>query len=892
MKLHFSVPYITDFGQQMFMTGSVQELFSLHTKYGIPLTFSDNEWTCSIENEEFANFEYSYLLINEDGSIEFEAGPARKFIYDPLYNEYFIRDEWKPYSDESPFLSAAFKEVFYLNPRHISNESGDITIRISANNTAMNSFIAICGGCSFLGNWQPELSKKMHLNSDGFWEIAFNKADTPQIIEYKFIRVIDDADIKYIWEEGNNRSIRIPELYDTSSLTINHFSINLAAIKTRLAGTAIPVFSLRTTDSSGIGDFLDLKKMINFLKVTGQNVLQLLPVNDTTSTHTWQDSYPYNAISIYALNPVYINLEAVGRINDDEFLKSFYERAERLNKLEYIDYEAVEKLKWSYLRKLFEQEGDKTLDSEDYKSFFELNKYWLAPYSAFCFLRDKYRTGEFKKWPRYSVYNQEEIDNLTNESIKTFRSVAIHRFVQYHLHIQLSSIHNYAIQNNIVLKGDIPIGVNRNSVETWSESYLFNSNGYAGAPPDDFSEKGQNWRFPTYDWDRMEGDGYSWWKKRLQKMAEYFDAYRIDHILGFFRIWEIPEDSVEGVMGHFNPSLPFTERELADFGYMFDYDRDCKPFIIESVLDEYFGIGKEAVKNHFLDVIDRERYALKERFCTQRMIEEYFSENPDRDFKAHKEGLFSLCSEVLFMKDTKDHTKYHPRINAQHTNSYMALGDNQKECFNRIYNNYYYVRNDLLWFHTAMKRLPSIISATGMLVCGEDLGMIPSCVPSVMNALSIITLEIQRMPKNQGKQFADTSKYPYLSVCTTGTHDTSTLRSWWEENYDSSKRYFKEVLGEVGITPVNCEPWLCRKIIEKHLNSPSMLAIFPLQDWLSVSGRIRRSNPVDERINVPSNPSHYWRYRMHLTLESLLENEELIKDVRKMIISSGRKMTN
>ena len=884
MKVHFSIPYKTTFGQQLFITGSFD------IKGAIPLTLIDNEWTYSFEKEDFENFEYSYFLINEDGKIEFESGPARKFIFSPQFNEYFIKDEWKPYSDESPFLSTAFKKVLYFNKRNTHNESGDITIRLSANNTALDTTIAICGDCPYLGCWQPGKSKEMHLNSEGFWEIVFKKTEIPQLIEYKFIQIVNHTDIKYIWEEGNNRTIRIPELSTISSVTINHFSINLAAAKTRIAGTAVPVFSLRTEDSCGIGDFLDLKKMIDFLKVTGQNVLQLLPVNDTTMTHTRKDSYPYGAISIYALHPIYINLGAVGRINDEEYLKSFHGKAIRLNRLGSIDYEAVEKLKWIYLRKIFEQEGVKTLESEEYKSFLELNRYWLEPYSAFCFLRDRYKTAEFDKWPRYSVYDHNEIKNLPDESGKTFLCISLHRFVQYHLHKQLSSVHEYASQNKIILKGDIPIGVNRNSVETWVEPTYFNFKGQAGAPPDDFSEKGQNWGFPTYDWSKMELDNYSWWKKRFRKMAEYFDAYRIDHILGFFRIWEIPDDSIEGLMGHFNPSLPFSAEEIENQGYKFDYERDCKPFIDESILDQFFGTNKEDIKNHFLDFIAGERYALQERFSTQRMIEDYFSANSKSALKVQKEGLFTLCSEILFLKDPDDHTKYHPRINAQLTNSYRVLENDQKKCFNRIYNSYYYLRNDALWFHTAMKRLPSLISATGMLVCGEDLGMIPSCVPSVMNTLSIISLEIQRMPKNPGKQFADTSKYPYLSVCTTGTHDTSTLRAWWEENYDSSKMYFKEVLGEEGIAPVSCEPWLCRKIIETHLNSPSMLAIFPLQDWLSISGKIRRSNPEDERINVPSNPKHYWRYRMHICMEDLLNDNELIKNIRKLILNSGREL--
>jgi 4-alpha-glucanotransferase len=165
--------------------------------------------------------------------------------------------------------------------------------------------------------------------------------------------------------------------------------------------------------------------------------------------------------------------------------------------------------------------------------------------------------------------------------------------LQYHLHLQLSEAHRYANDNGIILKGDIPIGINKNSAEAWVEPHLFNFSGQAGAPPDDFSVRGQNWGFPTYNWGLMEKDGYKWWKQRFSKMAEYFDAYRIDHILGFFRIWEVPSESVEGIMGHFNPSLPFSADELRGRGYNFNYDRDCLPYIKEYMLDEYFGYDKE-----------------------------------------------------------------------------------------------------------------------------------------------------------------------------------------------------------------------------------------------------------------------------------------------------------
>ena len=154
--------------------------------------------------------------------------------------------------------------------------------------------------------------------------------------------------------------------------------------------------------------------------------------------------------------------------------------------------------------------------------------------------------------------------------------ISIYYFIQFHLHLQLLEATNYARANGVVLKGDIPIGISRNSVEAWTEPHYFNLNGQAGAPPDDFSVNGQNWGFPTYNWEVMEQDDYSWWMKRFRKMSEYFDAYRIDHILGFFRIWEIPMHAVHGLLGQFVPSLPMSREEIESYGLPFREEFDTQ----------------------------------------------------------------------------------------------------------------------------------------------------------------------------------------------------------------------------------------------------------------------------------------------------------------------------
>ncbi len=890
MKVHLSIPYNTNFGQEVLITGSIPELRGTGDAYYKSMQYINDNWQFELNLKNPTSFTYSYILKDINGELIFEAGPPREFRHEAR-GSYRVFDQWRIYNDETPYLSDAFKKVFFNRDKESQFTPAEITLTVSANNLSSGTKLIICGSCEILGNWDLKKAPNMVQREDGLWYFTTDRSTLPDGCEYKFVLMTNpDNSNGFIWESGENRVLPKIGEKDRSKIYVNHFSVNLPSPRPRLSGTAIPLFSLRTKRGSGIGDFLDLKEFIDLLSQTSQNVLQILPINDTTMTNTWVDSYPYGAISIYAMHPLYINLEMTGVVKEREFRERHMKKVKKLNSLEEINYESVANLKWSYLREIYKQEGDKVLKSKEFRTFFKNNEEWLTPYAAFCYLRDKYKSADFRTWPKYSIYNHDEIIALTSEDSKFFKEIAIHYYVQFHLHKQLSFIHEYANSKKIILKGDIPIGINKNSVEAWVDSHLFNFDGQAGAPPDDFSVKGQNWGFPTYNWDIMERDGFRWWKRRFAKMAEYFDAYRIDHILGFFRIWEIPVNSTEGLMGTFNPALPLSEDEIRSFGYEFNYERDTMPFITDSVLLDYFGEIKEKIKGEFLEPLYDGRYRLKEIYNTQRKIEDFCINNPDSEYISFKQELLNLCTELLFLPDKNDKTRFHPRISSQFTKSYNGLNDYQKECYNRVYNHFFYERNDNYWYYNAMKRLPSLISSTGMLVCGEDLGMIPACVPKAMEKLRIMSLEIQRMPKDPKDKFGIPRKYPYLSVCTTGTHDTSTLRGWWEEDHSQSSSYYRDILGYEGEPPHFCEPWLCNRIVDEHLNSPSMLTILPLQDWLSIFPDLRRENPHSERINIPANPKHYWRYRMHLNIEDLLANDNFKNRVKAMIEQSGRSL--
>lgn len=888
MTIHFFLDFHTSYGQNLYISGSLPELGNGDPAKAVPMNFTEGfiwEKVLKITSLQERILSYRYLVRSEDGSAFYEVGAERALGLNSASKDLFLHDEWQGNSASAPFLTSPFSEIFYSHEHKEATQthllSKELVIRVTAPAVEPEYELAACGNTGLLGDWDPEKAPSMTPVHGSRWVIHLPADKLSGKIEYKFIKRLKSGGGSTVWENRENRVLDIPVLKAHQTYSVEHSSAAFDTGLPRFSGTAVPVFSLRTSGSCGIGDFTDLKKFGDWIKKAGQNIIQILPVNDTTSTGTWTDSYPYGGISVMALHPIYANITEIGPISGEEDRKTYEKERMELESLPAIDYEKVLSLKTKFLRKQFRTYAQDTFAEPKFLSFYKRNKEWLLPYCAFCTLRDRYGTADFSKWGEHAVCTPELVARLNSKGSGTYDEISFHLFVQYHLHRQLTDSVQYLHSIGIALKGDIPIGITRNSADAWASPELFNMDSQTGAPPDDFSADGQNWGFPTYNWEEMARTGYSWWRKRFSKMSEYFDAYRIDHVLGFFRIWEIPESQTKGLLGHFSPALPLSYEEIRGWGFDFEYSRHARPFIRYCHLKEMFGDMTETVMSKYLDSPSYDTFTLKPEFDTQKKIESSFGPGQE----SIKDGLMAIAGEMLFMEDPVQPGKFHPRISAQHTYSYRDLPDSQKDVYNNIYNHFFYKRHNGFWRDSALRKLPVLISATNMLTCAEDLGMIPDCVPGVIRDLRILSLEIFRMSKNPDTPFGDPAHYPYMSVCTTGTHDTSTLRAWWEEDRKASSEYWHEVLHGQGDPPYFCEPWLCERIIRMHTCSPSMLAILPLQDWLSIDGEVRAADPSSERINVPSNPRHYWKYRMHVSVESLIGNVELTARIRSL---SGR----
>ncbi|MGZ3840215.1 MAG: 4-alpha-glucanotransferase [Flavisolibacter sp.] len=894
MRIDFYLRFHTQFGQSLAVVGDIPALGLNEMHKALPLRFFNEEfWHASIDLDpsEYNAVHYRYVFTSEKGEMKIEAEKERVIELKKNTNDVVVIDMWNDDSFyENAFYTAPFTEVFFRDGKIKGKKPGPFThqFKIKAPLLAPNEEILISGNSEEFHKWDTE--KPVLLQKRGDWwtlEMDLSQAVFPIAYKYGIYNVKKEEFIRF--EEGDNRVLH-SDVSGSKRTILHEGFIRLPNTLWKGAGIAIPVFSLRSNNSFGIGEFGDIKLLVDWSKEVGLKLVQILPVNDTSATYTWKDSYPYAAISAFALHPIYINLQKVAGKKNAQVIKVLAKKQKQLNSLPEIDYEQVIQFKVNILRELYELDNLDFLKEKDYQDFFEDNKNWLVPYAAFCYLRDKYGSSDYSKWKTHAQYNKEEIERLGSPKSKPFRSIAFFYFVQYHLHLQLKEATDYAHKKGVAVKGDIPIGIYRYGCDAWTAPLLYNMNMQAGAPPDDFAVKGQNWGFPTYNWKKMEEDHFEWWRQRFHQMSNYFDAFRIDHILGFFRIWSIPVDAVEGIMGRFIPALPVTVTEIGETGLWFDYERFCKPYITDAVLQQIFQEQASFIKDHFLMQNGQDGYDLKEAFSTQRKVEDYFAAQDESATNGLlKQGLFDLISNViLFEEEGSGKQHFHFRILVESTLSFQHLDETAKNKLKELYINYFYRRQDGFWKQEAMKKLPALKDATHMLICGEDLGMVPHSVPEVMKQLGILSLEIQRMPKDPQTEFFHPKDAPYLSVISPSSHDMSTIRGWWEESREKTQRFFNMVLGEKGTAPYFCEPWINRAIVLQHLYSPAMWSVFQLQDILGMSEKLRRENPQEERINNPANPTHYWNYRMHLGLEQLIKEKEFNKELGEYVMNSGR----
>jgi 4-alpha-glucanotransferase len=930
MTIRFSLPYRTTYGQRLVVCGSDTALGSWQLAQALPLHYDEatTRWSAEISLPAGAiPLTYKYVLL-EDHSQQWEWGPNRSLSVEAGAAERVeLHDYWRaPVVPEHELFTNAFTQTLFRRPpagtpapvapevlpaakgkgrkatKAVATESAPAAAPASTTNRVRfalaaprvlpHQAICVLGSDPALGAWANTSPLILSDKNYPTWEGELSLQAPNETLRYKYALWNTLENRVEFLEGGADRTLAsVPGQPELRILNDEGFRYETTW---RGAGVALPVFSLRSEKGLGVGEFPDLKLLIDWAVQTDLKLVQVLPINDTTATHTWVDSYPYASISVFALHPQFLNLESIARLKGKADQQDLDRLRQEFNTKDFVDYEPVMNAKWKFLRLLYKQEKKRFLADPEFQQFKAEQADWLVPYAAFSALRDRFGTADFRQWPT-EFQTPGDLAKLTSESDPAFDEFGLHFFTQFHLDKQLRDAVEYGRRKGVVLKGDLPIGIYRHSVDAWTQPELYHMDAQAGAPPDDFSTTGQNWRFPTYNWERMAQDGYAWWKQRLGHLARYFDALRIDHILGFFRIWEIPGHSVEGLLGHFAPALPLHRDEIERRLGWFDYGRLCEPYIRWHMLQDLFGEEAQAVFDEYFEEAPYHTIRFRENLRTQREIEAYIDAKieaePERGeyFLGLRTNLFKLVNEVLLVPAGNDF--FHPRITLNKTYSFRELdGDEaRRRLYDDIYVDFFFRRHEDFWKEQGLVKLPAVRYATNMLICGEDLGMVPASVPGVMRQLGMLGLHIQRMPSNPETEFGNPADAPYLSVVTTGSHDMSTLRGWWEEDRVRTQRYYETMLGHWRqVAPFYCEPWVAREVIEQHFRSPAMWAILPLQDLLAMDYSLRRADPHEEHINVPGNPTHFWKYRLHLSLEELVEAAGFNEPLRELVRASGR----
>jgi len=885
MQCQFYLKVSTEFGQSVSLVIENQSEVSEKETFISMQYLDENCWqtTIDVESSGFlkGDVSYRYVIHQSNGSIATEANASRCIRRKYTTNIGLeIRDEWQTLTIEKKVFSSKAFDI-------LLNNSTDVTVQICNRPTHHFEVIAtqlpegkgIClMGDKSLNNWDANQPILLGYNN-GHWSVSLdlNKADFP--VEYKF-GICDVRSNKLLhFEEGQNRILTAPD--HSSKTTIINAAVDLRKYAWKGTGINVQLSSLKSMKSWGVGDFSDIHLLVDWSKQTGIKMIQLLPINDTTATKTTADSYPYSAVSAFALHPMFLNIEQVAKQYDLKLPVHFSKAGKAFNESPSLIYDEVAKLKEMAARWIFDSIRLSFYASSDFKNYLDVHQSWLIPYAAFCVLRDVNGSANYQQWSTHAAYDQQAIQALGEADSEHYSAIAFYYFVQYHLHLQLTAAVNYAHDHGIIMKGDLPIGVGRHSVDTWMNPSIFHMDMQAGAPPDAFAIKGQNWSFPTYNWLAMGAENYTWWRQRLTHMSHYFDATRIDHVLGFFRIWSVPMHAIEGILGYFVPVIPMEQKDFKQAGLHFDEHRWTKPFLPEWLLKQTFGEDYDRIKSVFF----KEGQFVSE-LNTQEKLELYCTiHNFDSAIKAK---LFDLLSNVILLRDEKNHSQYHFRIHMHNTSSYQSLDAQSKQALDNLYVKYYFENQNELWYKEAQHKLDAIQQSSNMMICAEDLGMVPPMVEGVLKSREMLALQVQRMPKSSNEQFAHPQHAPYLSVVTPSTHDMSTIRQWWEEDAQVTQHFYNQQLNQAGAAPVHAETWVCKQVIAQHLQSPAMWSVFLMQDVLAMDNLTRNQNIHEERINNPADPHHYWNYRMQLSLDALNQQTSLNKMLSEMIIASGR----
>ena len=897
MKLRFCLQYITRWGEQLYVTIEYVTSKGKKRRIEIPMNTDDGQywWIESMaldsSGDRITLFKYIYEVRNSDGKMtrrEWSLIPRLVPFRQSL--SYVMNDAWRDIPDELYLFTNAYQTSVHgvLSERFALKQivlyGRTLLFYVSAPQLRKGQSVALCGSHPALGSWNASRYIMMQYAGQSMWVLSVNAVAVGAYFEYKYVTVDNETGDLLDWEDGDNRSYDCRGLHGQVVHVINGGMFRTKAQAWRASGVSLSVLSLIGGHSCGAGDFGLLKLVVDWAERTGMKVLSLQPINDI-GEYAGTGSNPFSVISVHAIDPVYIDLEAVGAQSDCALLSEFHNRFAELGMTDVIDVESARKLKLSYLHHFFKTDRTFVENDDGYKRFVSSNSYWLPAYAAFCILSKLNSTHDFHKWPDFSSYDDKQVDTFL-EANKADADFIY--YVQYHLHMQLERASAYARSKGIFLMCDVSERIAEHSVEVWMNPKLFVHGLNVGVKPDEQHKFGKKLEVPVCDWHAANRSGNDWWQRRFLHIGKYFDGVCLNNVKEYFLNWVLNGSATNGVLGHFIPSLPYSPGEIEQRGLKFRKEFFTKPFINDTLLNRLFGAHSQYVKTHFLDVRRYGMYELRHDYDTQVKINEYFSGRTDENSIWIRDGLLRLVENVLFVEDALRPGMYHPRIYAYREFVYNALSDNDRGAFMRLYYDYYFQRNNSLWAECGFRNLSGIFSDTTLLVCADGMGKIPEIIAPVLQELRMLAFDIQIKPKMPGLEFTPLNANRYLSVATISTFGMPPLRVWWRSDHRKTQRFYSQMLQKDGIAPTDLPAGIAEEIIARHLYCPSMLCVLSVEDWLAMDPVLcdkgaRCRQAVHGPVAVDC-----WRRRMRLNIEQVMTCGEFNNKIRTMIKRSRR----
>ncbi len=678
----------------------------------------------------------------------------------------------------------------------------------------------------------------------------------------------------------------------------------------RISGIVVPLSALRSHQSPACGEYPDLAILGNLAADWNFELVQLLPVNDSG-----YQSSPYSALSAFALHPIYLRVAELPEVackegialvraaaelaalhaDDERFRYGPYLHA-KLAILERVFRELAAPRLGLVLRSDTAQVSTESVpiqlaktgpDAETFARWISAHP-WVKAYAVFSELKRRNGGKPWWEWEAERDPSPQRIEELWL-SPDLLAGTRFRAWLQWRAEEQFVHAARALHASGIDLMGDIPILINEDSAEVWARRSLFRLGLSAGAPPDMYAQLGQNWGFPIYDWDALAREGYGFWRERLAAASTFYTAYRIDHVLGFFRIWALSVCERTGYLGRFVPDAYITRDELAARGFSPERIRWLsEPHLRTEGLIRASGGDQTAAFESALCVLDRigdeELFLFKRTIRGERDIETLAEVGQPgyggagfpaslRDFL-----LASWRDRVLFEFEPE---RYAAAWRYREASAWSSLSTGEQEALEELFRSKR-AEGERLWDEAGRKILGMLCASSDMLPCAEDLGSVPPCVPQALADLGILGLRVLRWTREWGKPgdpYVPLASYPELSVACPSVHDSSTLREWWEREADRDAVW--ALVGGEGSAPPRLEPEVAACILGALARSASRIVAFPLQDLLALGRAFRSADPAAERINVPGSVNEWnWGWRLPATLEAIAADRTLAEATR------------